>query len=94
MHLIEKEKRSKELEIKLSEVKRLRAIEDQELTWDIQQEELYPHPKLCEPSNENKTILRKDGDYEGSHFAFGNKVLYKGKNVIHMKLDVYEKHDF
>ena len=47
MHLIEVEKRRKELEIKLNEYKRIRAIEDQELTWDIQQEELYPHPKLC-----------------------------------------------
>ena len=35
MHLKELERKRKEFEIKLNEVKRINAAEDQDLTWDI-----------------------------------------------------------
>ena len=58
------------------------------------QEKAYPHPLTFDVSNDNKTILRKQGDYNECHYVFGNKVFYKGKHIINMKLDHYKKYKY
>ena len=57
------------------------------------QEKAYPHPLVWESSENNKTILRKTGDYDREHMVFGNKVFQQGKHVIHIKMDVYKRLD-
>jgi len=65
-----------------------------DIAWDIMQEEVYPHPLTWQASKENKTILRKKGDYVFGHYVFGNKVFNKGKHVILMELDLYQKDEY